>query len=151
MTISMKSIRKFAYAAALTISSLNFTPATAWAQDARGHFVLPHEVHWQNVKVPAGDYEFSLSAEGPSEMLTLQKISGNAAGFMLVVSDTESVQSSGKSRIVLVSRGGTAFVSEMELLDLGMKLRFKVPARSSESATAKNAKPSAVATVASAK
>src|ERR1022692_4564241 len=58
--IPMKSIRKFVYAAVLVFSALNFAPSLASAQDEGGTFRLPHEVSWQNVMVPAGDYRFSL-------------------------------------------------------------------------------------------
>jgi len=37
----MKSIRKFAYAAVLTLSALNFAPAWLPAQDGGGTFRLP--------------------------------------------------------------------------------------------------------------
>ena len=61
----MKSIRKFAYAAVLTLSALNFAPSLASAQDEGGKFTLPHEVLWQNAVVPAGEYRFSLQPMGP--------------------------------------------------------------------------------------
>jgi len=69
----MKSIRKFAYAAVLTLSALNFAPSLASAQDEGGTFRLPHEVHWQNAcgsrrRLPVLDTD-----HGPSEMLTLTK------------------------------------------------------------------------------
>lgn len=42
----MKSIRKLAYAAVLTVSALNFAPSLASAQDEGGRFTLAHNVHW---------------------------------------------------------------------------------------------------------
>ena len=61
----MKSIRKFAYAALLTLSALNFAPSLAAQEPARGAFTLTHEVHWQKNIVPAGEYSFR-SIRGPS-------------------------------------------------------------------------------------
>ena len=58
----MKSIRKFAYATALMLSSLNFAPSLASAQDAAGTFTLTHEVYWQNAIVPSGEYRFTMEA-----------------------------------------------------------------------------------------
>lgn len=128
----MKSIRKFAYAAVLTVSALNFAPNLASAQEAAGTFTLTHEVHWQKAVVPAGEYRFAIGAEGPAEMLTLHKVSGNAAGFMLLVTDVEASQPSGPSQLVVVSRTGERFVSTMLLPEFGMTLHFAVPAETPE-------------------
>jgi hypothetical protein len=43
----MRSIRKFAYAAVLTLSIFAAQPTPAAAEDARGTFTLSHEVHFQ--------------------------------------------------------------------------------------------------------
>jgi hypothetical protein len=75
----MKSLRRFVYAAVLTLSALNFAPSLASAQDAAGTFTLTHEVHWQNAVVPAGKYHFTMGASG--QLLTLTKITGSGAGF----------------------------------------------------------------------
>jgi len=123
----MKSIRRFAYATVLTLSALNFTPSLASAQDAAGTFTLTHEVHWQNAVVPAGKYRFTMGANGPSELLTLTKITGTGAGFLLMVTDTEASQPSDLSRLVVVSRPNGSFVSTMQLPEFGMTLHFSVP------------------------
>src|SRR6202167_4892867 len=100
----MKSIRNFAYTAVLTLSALNFAPSLASAQDAAGTFTLTHEVHWQNAIVQAGKYRFTIGASGPAEMLTLRRISGSAAGFMLLVTDVGVAQPSDVSQLIVVSR-----------------------------------------------
>jgi hypothetical protein len=128
----MKSIRNFAYAAVLTLSALNFAPSLASAQDAAGTFRLTHDVHWQNAVVPAGEYRFTLGADGPAEMLTLRKTSGSAAGFMLLVSDVGVSQPSDLSQLVVVSRAHGSFVSRMQLPEFGLTLHFAVPAETRE-------------------
>jgi hypothetical protein len=128
----MKSIRKFAYAAVLTLSVLNFAPNLASAQDATGTFTLTHQVHWQKAVVPAGEYRFTLGSEGPAEMLTLRKVSGNATGFMLLVTDVEASQPSGPSQLLVVSKPSGRFVSTMLLPEFGMTLHFAVPAETTE-------------------
>lgn len=128
----MKLIRKIAYAAVLTLSALNFAPSLASAQEAAGTFALTHDVHWQNATVPAGEYRFTIGAEGPAQMLTLRKISGGAAGFILLVTDVEASQPSDLSELVLVSRGNGSFVSTMRLPEFGMTLHFAVPAETRE-------------------
>jgi len=124
----MKSIRKFAYAAVLTLSVLSFVPSLASAQDEGGSFTLTHEVLWQNAVVPAGDYKFSLQSMGPAEMLKLRKTSGKPASFMLLVNDTEAATGSEPGRLVISSSYGQSYVSAMELPQLEVTLHFAAPA-----------------------
>lgn len=136
----MNTIRRFAYAAALTLSSaLNFAPTLASAQDARGTFKLAHDVHWQNNLVPAGEYAFSVESKGPSELLLLRKISGTSAGFLMFINDAEPAKPSDISKLLLVSRPGGSFVSAMELPDVGITLHFIVPPEAREMAKAETA------------
>lgn len=126
----MKSIRKFAYAAVLTLSALNFAPSLAFAQDEGGTFKLPHEVHWQNVEVPAGDYKFSLQSMGPSGMLTLIKTTGTPASFMLFPNETETLTSFEAARLVIQFKFGKSYVSAMDLPQFEVTLHFAAPANS---------------------
>jgi hypothetical protein len=128
----MKSIRRFAFAAVLALSALNFTPSLASAQEVAGTFTLSHEVHWQNAIVAAGEYRFTVGPEGPWELLTLRKASGSGAGFMLLVNDTDTSRPSDVSRLVVVSRASGTFVSTMQLPQFGITLRFAVPAEGRE-------------------
>jgi hypothetical protein len=128
----MKSIRKFAYAAVLTLSALNFAPSLAFAQEAAGTFTLTHDVHWQNAIVPAGKYRFTFEGSGPAELLTLSKLTGRGAGFMLLVTDSETSERSDSSQLVVVLRPSGSFVSKMQLPQFGMTLRFAVPAEPRE-------------------
>ncbi|HUO26462.1 MAG TPA: hypothetical protein VMU61_12405 [Candidatus Aquilonibacter sp.] len=132
----MKSVRKIVYASLLAVSALNLAPAPASAQEARGVFTLPHEVHWQNALVPAGEYTFSLEARGPSQLLLLRQVSGGNAGFMLMVGDAEPAGPAERSSLVLVKRSGQRFVSSMGLPQYGLSLRFAVPAENREIAQA---------------
>lgn len=132
----MNTLRRFAYAAALTVSALTFAPTLASAQDARGTFTLTHDVHWQNNPVPAGEYAFTVESKGPSELLLLRKISGSRAGFMILVNDASSVRPAETSKLFLVSRAGGSFVSAMELPDAGITLHFAVPPEPREMAKA---------------
>jgi hypothetical protein len=132
----MNSIRRFVYTAVLALSALNFAPSLASAQDAAGTFTLSHEVRWQNAVVPAGKYRFTVGASGPSEMLTLRKVNGSGAGFMLLVTETENSQPSDLSQLVVVSRPGGSFVSAMQLPEFGLTMRFAVPSEIREVAQA---------------
>ena len=82
----MASIRNYAYAALLAFTTLTLHPALASAQEpAHGKFTLTHDVHWGNAKIPAGDYAFSFDPDKPSRMMNLSKISGERAGYLLLV------------------------------------------------------------------
>jgi hypothetical protein len=126
----MKSIRRFAYAVVLTLTTLNFTPSLASAEEpARGRFTLTHEVHWQNAVVPAGEYRFSFEPNGSAGLLTLQKLDGTGEGFMLLVHDTEEAKPSDLSRLLLESTPEGTYVSAMQLPEFGMTLYFTAPER----------------------
>ena len=136
----MTTIRRFTFATLLAITALNFAPSPASAQEpARGKFTLTHEVHWGNAKVPAGDYEFSFDPSGPSRTLTLLKLSGTRAGYMLIVPGTENGKASDQSRLILETTAKGSYVSTMQLPEFGMTLRFNVPPHASERQIAKAA------------
>jgi hypothetical protein len=132
----MKSIRKFAYATVLTLSALTFTPSLALAQEQAGTFTLSHEVHWQNIVVPPGEYRFTIEPNGPASMLTLRRISGKRAGYLMLVRDTEDSKPSDMSRLEVVSRPGGSFVKQMQLPEFGVTLHFSVPEETREVAQA---------------
>jgi hypothetical protein len=123
----MKPIRKFVYAAVLTLSALNFAPSLAAAQDEGGRFTLSHEVHWQKAIVPAGNYRFTLESTGPMKILTLRKLGANGTSFVMLVTETANSQRSDQSRLVIVSRSSGSFVKQMQLPEFGMTLHFVVP------------------------
>jgi len=124
----MKSLCKFACTVLLTLSAFTFTPTQVAAQETRGSFTLKHEVRWQNIDVPAGEYAFSLQPiGGASQMLMLRPTSGKGTGFMMMVNETEESTSSDLSLLLLVSRSGKSYVSTMKLPESGIVLHFDVP------------------------
>ena len=142
----MKSIRQLAYAAVLIVSALNFAPSLASAQEpARGQFTLSHEVHWENAKLPAGNYAFSFDPYNGSRMLIVSKLSGARAGYMLLVPSMDDIKQSDLSRLVLEATPDGSYVSALQLPEYGMTLHFNVPSHTPERQIAK----AATATVAS--
>jgi hypothetical protein len=127
----MKSIRKFAYAAVLGLSTLTIQPTLVAAEDAHGNFTLSHEVHFQKIVLRPGDYAFSIKAMGASEFLMLRGLNGGTAA-MLLVNHVETPKPNDASKLVLVSRDGQSFVSTMTLSEFDMTLRFAVPRESAE-------------------
>jgi hypothetical protein len=134
----MTSIRKFAYAALLAFTTLDVAPSLASAQEAaRGKFTLSHDVYWGNAKVPAGDYEFSYNPDANARMLSLNKLSGDRTGYLLIVASTEDAKASDLSRLILETKFGGSYVRAMQLPESGMTLHFNVPSRKAEKQIAK--------------
>jgi hypothetical protein len=123
----MKSIHKFVYAVVLLLSTFNFAPTLASAQEEGGRFTLPHSVLWQNVEVPAGEYRFSLQTRGPSKMLMLTKISGEPTSFMVLATNVAEPVGSEISGLVIDSRFGKQYVSAMNLPEYEIDLHFQPP------------------------
>jgi hypothetical protein len=125
----MTSIRRFAFAALLAVTSLTLAPRQASAQEAaHGSFTLSHDVRWENAVVPAGTYRFSYNSNGVGGILTLNKLDGARAGFLFLARDTEEAKPSDMSRLVLQSTPEGSYVSAMQLPEFGMTLNFRVPA-----------------------
>jgi hypothetical protein len=124
----MKAIRNYVYAAILAASALNCTPTLASAQESvHGKFTLTHEVHWGDAKIPAGDYAFSFDPDSGSRVLSLSKLNGTRAGYMLLVPDTDDAKPSNYNLLVLESTADGSYVSAMQLPEFGMTLHFAVP------------------------
>ncbi len=136
----MTNIRKLVYATLLALSTLTFAPTLASAQEpAKGAFTLPHDVHWQNAVVPAGEYRFSYEADGAAGMLTLMKMSGRRSGFMFLVSNTDEAKPSDLSRLLLETTPGGSYVTALQLPEYGMTLHFSVSSHATEKQIAKAA------------
>jgi len=133
----MTAIRKFVYAALLAVTAVSFASGVASAQEsAHGKFKLSHDVLWGTAKIPAGEYEFTVVPNGVSPVLTLNKISGERAGYIVLVLSTETSKHSDGSMLVLANTPEGSYVKAMQLPDFGMTLDFNVP-RAAEKQIAK--------------
>jgi hypothetical protein len=128
----MRSIRKFAYAAALATTIFCIAPTLVAAEDARGVFTLTHEVHWQKYVLRPGDYAFSVKSVGSTEFLMLRGLNGTGTDATLMANNVETPKQDEVSQLVLVSRDGQSFVSAMELPDYDMTLHFSVPSEKTQ-------------------
>jgi hypothetical protein len=136
----MTSIRKFGYAAMLAAVAFTFAPTSALAQQAaRGHFTLTHDVRWGSAKVPAGEYAFAFDPNSTAPVLTLSKLSGPRAGFLVLVPSTAHNKGTDVSRLVFTSSPEGSYVSSMQLPDFDMTLYFATPSHASEKQLAKAA------------
>ncbi len=134
----MTAIRRFAYAALLAFTTLSFVPTLAFGQEgARGKFTLSHDVRWENVTVPAGEYQFSLESDDVARVLTLNELNHNHKSFFLLAHDMEEAKPTDRNRLVLqTARDGTSYVSAMELPEFGMTLYFAAPSAKTITAAA---------------
>ena len=124
----MTSLRKLGYTVLLAASILNYAPSLAAAvEPARGHFTLTHEVRWENTNIPAGDYEFAYDPNGVSPVLTITKVNGPRASFMLMVPVREDSKNMDSNRILLERSGEGSYVSALQLPECGVTLRFEAP------------------------
>lgn len=124
----MTTIRKVVYAAVLAVSAASFTPSLAAAEaPAHGKFTLTHNVRWGNAVVAPGDYEFSYDPYAKSPILTLTRMSGSRASYMLLVVSAEDIKVTDSNRLLLEAAAEGSYVSTMELAECGVKLYFTVP------------------------
>jgi hypothetical protein len=118
-------IRVFAaLAVGLIVACVSAIPAAA--QDAvKGSFTLPSDVRWQNAALPAGDYTFALKSTAMPAQIILHGDNGAAMVMTSVISDRRDGQ---QSFLIVEHRGGSRFVRELYLAEIGLHLRYTVPA-----------------------
>ena len=127
----MTTIRKFVYTAVLAVTALNIAPSSALAeQPAHGKFTLKHDVLWGTAKVPAGEYEFSYDPNALSPVLTITKVSGTRASYMVLIPASAASKVSDENQLLLETRVDGSYVSALRLPQSGVTLYFAVPSRS---------------------
>jgi hypothetical protein len=135
----MNSIRRFAYAAVLALTTLSFAPSLASGQEnARGHFTLPHEVRWGNIIVSAGEYRFSLNSNDTPRVMTLTKLNDSHDSVFLLIHNAEENNLTGLNRLLLSeTNNGVSWVNAMQLPEFGVTLYFAPPSARAERQIAK--------------
>jgi hypothetical protein len=118
-------IRIFAAAAIAAIAiCASATPAAA--QNAfQGSFTLRSDVRWQGAMLPAGNYTFTMKSANIPAQIIVKGSNGNAA-FVVTAATSKRVTNQG-SCLLIERRGGSGFVRELYLADLGLHLRYGVP------------------------
>jgi hypothetical protein len=125
----MTTLRNFAYAVLLAMTTMSLMPGLASAETARGRFMLAHDVRWAGNEIPAGEYDYSFDAESLAPVLTLNQVGGARKGFLLLVTTTETTKPWGAGLLVLSPMPEGSYVSAMRLPEIGMTLEFRVPRR----------------------
>ena len=125
-----KQLRRMFAIAAFGLFAVCVSEVPASAQEIfDGSFTLPHEVRWNKTVLPAGSYTFIFStAPQPNRMIVT-----GPNGFHLDLSSAMSYRKTDQpSVLILERRGGTSFVRELYLADLGLHLRYDVPKAKNE-------------------
>ena len=89
-----------------------------------GSFTLPHDVRWQSITLPAGDYTFSQPSVARSSPMTVTGPNGSVFELAAVISERHEDK---PSVLVLQRFGGTYFVREMYLDKIGVRLEYWTP------------------------
>lgn len=110
--------------AALALAAIcaSAVPASAQAVCAGG-FTLPSDVRWQGWTFPAGNYTFRLDCLAP-RVITLKGPNGTAFVYP-VVADQAAAGKQGS--LTIVRRNGRAFVQDMYLAPIGVRLQYEIP------------------------
>jgi hypothetical protein len=89
-----------------------------------GSFTLPHDVRWQSVTLPAGDYTFSQPSVARTSPMTVTGPNGSVFELAAVISERHEDK---PSVLVLQRFGGTYFVREIYLDEIGVQLEYWMP------------------------
>jgi hypothetical protein len=101
-----------------------FAGSTPAQNRVSGSFTLSHEVRWQNVNLPAGDYTFSLASTARMSPMIVTGPNGSVFELASVISERHANK---PSVLVLERFAGTSFVREMYLDGIGVQLDYNVP------------------------
>ena len=128
---SIKIISLFALAVCFNV------PLSA-AQEASGTFTLPHEVQWNNLRLNAGDYKYTLSGQGSGAILMIRGLRGSP-GYILMARKTAHAGATEADRLTIINQDGQAFVSALYVTKLETLFRFEVPAANATMASKRQA------------
>ena len=112
------------------VSALSLFQVPALAQDASGKFVLPHEVQWGGVSLPAGEYSYSVQHRA-GETVLLRSANGKH-NLIVMASTVSTVDAPEKTQLLLRNEAGQWFVSAMVVSVDGEELHFPPPPRRAE-------------------
>ena len=116
------TINKLYTAAAIGFLTVCASVIPASAQNAiAGHFTLTHDIRWQSANLVAGDYTFR--AAGRQSPMIVSGPNGSVFELAQVVNN----KSDGPSVIKLERRGGSFYVRELDLPEIGMQFSYSVP------------------------
>ena len=105
--------------------SIGFSASASQAQAIyKGSFTLDRDVRWQNATMPAGNYTFIVESTTRSKPVLVTGPAGTVFQIPIVTSQDKIGE---KSVMKLEWRGDDLFVSEMDLAQVGLNIRYRVP------------------------
>lgn len=111
----------------IAISALAAVCATATPAAAQnvvqGSFTLSHQVRWQNVTLPPGDYTFEMKSLGAQSNIIVSGPNGRSFIPALVANEKDCEQ----SMLVVETRGTVSAITELRLSAIGRTLRYAAP------------------------
>ena len=110
-------------AIAMVAACVAASPASAQAAYA-GKFTLTNEARWGGATLPAGDYSFVLESMAIPAKIVVR--GPNGAQFVTTVS-SDRASADQPSNLKIQHRGATRFVSEINLAELKLQLRYQGP------------------------
>jgi len=120
----MTSLRnRMLVVATLALAAIFASATPAAAQAFKGGFTLAHEVRWQNVTLPAGDYTFEIKSISVPSLITVKGPNGSSFIPALVVNDKVIEQ----SMLVIETHGSISAITELRLSSIGRSLRYAAP------------------------
>jgi hypothetical protein len=110
---------------AIAVIGLCASPKPAAAQDSfKGHFTLTETVRWNGANLPAGEYDFTLQSMSTPSRILLH----GPNGYALVLTGARSEKMEERaSSLTIEHRGGSTFISQLYLAELGVELRYSAP------------------------
>ena len=131
----MKTIRRFALVPMLLLGLLSMTvvPFAAQAEDLRGRFTLTSETLWGDVKLPAGEYTYSLATRSSMPVILLRSADGNQAAFIAASAETESTAMT-PNALTIETINGVNVVVALHMSDARTVLHYASPKSLIESA-----------------
>jgi hypothetical protein len=110
-------------AIAMVAACVAASPASAQAAYA-GSFTLTQDATWGSAKLPAGEYSFVLESMGIPAKIVVRGPHG--AQFVNTVA-SDRISADQPSNLKIQHRGTTRFVSEINLAELKLQLRYQGP------------------------
>jgi hypothetical protein len=119
------SFRRILTVVAIGMIALCVSPKPAAAQDAmKGTFTLADDVRWSGALLPAGEYTFSLQSRALPARILIHGPNGYA---LVLASATAGPIKDRASSLTIERSGGTRFVRDIYLAEIGVELRYAAP------------------------
>lgn len=107
---------------ALAAVCASATPAAA-QNVVQGSFTLSHQVRWQNVTLPPGEYTFEIKSLSAQSNIIVSGPNGRSFIPALVANEKDC----DRSMLIVETRGTVSAITELRLAPIGRTLRYAAP------------------------